>query len=218
MKNWAAIFDWDGVIVDTSRQHERAWNLLAAEQGRVVPEGFFKRSFGMRNESVIPDLLKWSKDPAEIREISLQKEARFRELALRDGSLVLPGVREWLEQLRQAGIPCAIGSSAPAENIRFIIEHLGLANYFTARVCGEDVSKGKPNPEVFLKAAQRLGFAPAQCVVFEDAHVGIEAALAAGMRVVAVTTTHPADTLNDAHQVVHRLDELRVEKLAGWFA
>ena len=217
MNGWAAIFDWDGVIVDTSRQHEQAWHLIAAEQGRVVPNNFFKRSFGMRNESVIPDLLRWTNDPAEIQKISLVKEAKFRELASRDGSLVLPGVREWLNQLRAAKIPCALGSSAPAENIRFIIEGLGLAEHFSARVCGEDVERGKPNPEVFLKAAQRLGFEPNRCVVFEDAHVGIEAALAAGMKVVGVTTTHPADSLIGAHRMVNRLDELSLDELDGWF-
>ena len=112
--------------------------------------------------------------------------------------------------LKAASVPCAIGSSTHRLNIDCVLRHIRLADYFTAIVAGNDVTNGKPAPDIFLKAAERLGYAPSLCVVFEDAHVGIEAARAGGMKVVAVTTTHPAESLQDADVVVDRLDRLEI--------
>lgn len=218
MKRWAAIFDWDGVIIDSSRQHEGGWELLAREEGRTLPPGVFKRSFGMKNEKVITELLSWTTDLAEIRRLSLRKEEFYRELLRRDGTALLPGTREWLDRLRAEKVPCAVGSSTPRLNIDCVLELLGIGSYFDAFVTAEDVSHGKPDPEVFLAAATRLGTPPERCVVFEDAHVGIEAALRAGMKVIALTTTHPAETLGGANRIVNRLDELELEEVAAWFA
>jgi beta-phosphoglucomutase family hydrolase len=218
MYSWSVIFDWDGVIVDSSRQHEEAWEVLAAELGHPVPHGFFKPSFGMKNDKVITELLRWTTDPVEIENIARAKEERFRTIARAEGVTVLPGVRAWLETLRTAGVPCAVGSSAPRANIEFIIDDLGLREFFRAIICGEDVLRGKPNPEVFLTAAQRIAASPAQSVVIEDAHVGIEAARAAGMKVVAVTTTHPADTLDDADLVLNGVEELSLDQVDRLFS
>jgi beta-phosphoglucomutase family hydrolase len=217
MSSWFAIFDWDGVIVDSSRQHEAAWECMAREENRPLPPGYFRRSFGMRNENVIPELLHWTTDPAEIRRLSLRKEEFFRQI-IRSGHLEpLPGVREWLSELQKAGIPCAVASSTPRANIECVIETLGVRPFFRVLVCGEDVTRGKPDPEVFLLAAARLGAPPARCVVFEDAHVGIEAGRKAGMRVVGVATTHAAETLRGADLVVSRLSDLRLAEIALWF-
>jgi beta-phosphoglucomutase-like phosphatase (HAD superfamily) len=98
-----------------------------------------------------------------------------------------------------------------------VLDALGMQCQFQHLVCAEDVQHGKPDPEVFLTAAQRLGFTPGRCVVFEDAHVGIEAALAAGMRVIGVATTHPAASLKGADLIVHRLTELNLERITAWF-
>ncbi|MBI4659775.1 MAG: HAD family phosphatase [Verrucomicrobia bacterium] len=217
MKRWAAIFDWDGVIIDSSRQHEQSWNRLAEEIGKSLPPGFFLRSFGMKNEKIIPDLLAWTSDPEEIQRYSLRKEALYREIIAHAGIAPLPGVSEFLKRLRGEAVPCAIASSTPRENIECVIDSLRLRAHFQAMVCGQDVTHGKPNPEVFLLAARKLGFPPNACVVLEDAHVGIQAGLAGGMKVVGVATTHPADSLRDAHRVVHRLDELSVAEMASWF-
>ncbi|MCX8089546.1 MAG: beta-phosphoglucomutase family hydrolase [Verrucomicrobiae bacterium] len=214
---WAAIFDWDGVILDSSRQHEESWKLLARENGLPLPPDFFRRSFGMKNERIIPELFGWTRDPQRVRELGERKEALYRELIRRDGVQPLPGVRQWLDTLRAAAVPCAIGSSTPRENIDCVMDALGLREFFRAIVAGQDVTHGKPHPEVFLRAAERLGVPPARCVVFEDAHVGLEAARAAGMKVVGVATTHPAESLRDADRVVRRLDELSVEEIAAWF-
>ncbi|MCX7826179.1 MAG: HAD family phosphatase [Verrucomicrobiae bacterium] len=215
--HWAAIFDWDGVVIDSSRQHERAWERIARERGRALPPGFFKRSFGMKNERVIPELLGWAHDPEEVRQISQRKEALYRDIIRAEGIAPLPGVREWLGQLRTAGVPCVVATSTPRANLDCVMPLLGLNDFFSAVVTAEDVTRGKPHPEVFLIAARKVGMCPSRCVVFEDAHVGIEAARAAGMRVVALATTHPADTLRAADRVVRRLDELSLEELRGWF-
>jgi beta-phosphoglucomutase family hydrolase len=212
---WYAIFDWDGVIVDSSRLHEESWNLLAREEGRSLPSGHFQRSFGRTNESIIPTILGWSDDPDEIRRLSLRKEVLFRERVSAGGMKPLPGVRAWLETLRAAGIPCAIASSTHLENIRLALGLLGLEKHFQAVVSAEDVRRGKPDPEVFLIAARKLGGAPGRCVVFEDAHVGLDAARAAGMKVIGIATTHPAETLAGADLVVEDLERLKLDRVEG---
>ena len=217
MRTWTAIFDWDGVVIDSSRQHERGWEMLAAAEGRVLPAGFFKRSFGMKNDRVIAELLGWTRDREEIARLSRRKEQLYRELILHDHIAPLPSVVAWLNALRAAGVPSAIASSTPRNNIECVIDTLHLRDFFTATVAAEDVTQGKPHPEVFLLAARKLGASPAQCVVFEDAHVGIEAARAAGMKVVGVATTHPAETLGDADRVVRRLDELTPAAVSALF-
>jgi beta-phosphoglucomutase family hydrolase len=218
MAAWGAIFDWDGVIIDSSRQHEESWDRLAREIGKPLPEGHFKAGFGRKNEFIIPHILGWEQDPAEVRRLSLRKEELYREIVLEKGLEPLPGVRTWLDRLAAAGIPCAIGSSTHRKNIEVSLDVLGLRGFFREIVSAEDVSHGKPDPEVFLKAAAKIGMAPDRCVVFEDAHVGIEAAHRAGMRVIAVATTNPLHDLAKADKAVTRLDELEVGNIAEWFA
>jgi beta-phosphoglucomutase family hydrolase len=211
--NVGAIFDWDGVLIDSSAYHEASWERLAKERGLPLPEGHFKRGFGMKNEVVIPKILQWGDQPEPVQELSLRKEALYREIILERGISTLPGAREWLEQLRENGVPCIIGSSTHRLNIEVTLQVLGLKDFFVSIVSAEDVSHGKPDPEVFLVAASRIDRPPAQCVVFEDALVGIEAAHRGGMKVVAVASTNPFEALKDADIVVHRLDELSVAQL-----
>ena len=129
----------------------------------------------------------------------------------------LPGVREWLEALAKEGVPCAIGSSTHRENIEMVLDVLGLTDFFTGIIASADVGHGKPHPEVFLKAAGLIGCLPEECVVFEDAHVGIEAGRAGGMKVVALATTHPPETLADADLVVESFQHLLVEDVRRLF-
>jgi beta-phosphoglucomutase family hydrolase len=208
-----AIFDWDGVIVNSAPHHETSWERLAEECGKSLPADYFKRGFGMKNEVIIPEMLHWTTVPTEIRILSLRKEAIYREIVLEKGMTALPGVEAWLKTLRDAGIACVIASSTHRENITTTLEVLGLQEFFSEIVASEDVKRGKPDPEVFLTAAQLLGTAPADAVVFEDALVGIAAAHAAGMKVVAVTTTEREDKLVHADWVVNQLDELTVPLL-----
>lgn len=219
-----AIFDWDGVVIDSSRHHEESWNRLARESGRVLPEGHFLKGFGMKNEAIIPGILGWTRDEAEIRRLSLRKETLYREIIREWGLEPLPGVRVFLESLAAAGIPRIIGSSTHRLNITTSLELLGLAGFFSEHspcdllISAEDVSHGKPDPEVFLKAAARIGVPPSRCVVFEDAPMGVEAALAGGMKAIGVAGTHGTSVLAKAHRVVNRLDELDPASLEALLA
>jgi beta-phosphoglucomutase family hydrolase len=212
--NLGAIFDWDGVVIDSSSQHEESWERLAKESGLSLPPDHFKKGFGMKNQFIIPNLLKWTDDPNEIHRYSLRKEELYREIVIERGISALPGVAEWLRALSERAVPCAIGSSTHRLNIETILDVLGFRDYFSAIVTAEDVSHGKPDPEVFLKAAEKIGMPPNRSIVFEDAFVGIEAAHRGGMKVVAVATTNPIETLALADLAVHRLDELTVDQVA----
>ncbi|MBD3391980.1 MAG: beta-phosphoglucomutase family hydrolase [Chitinivibrionales bacterium] len=203
-----AIFDWDGVIIDSAAQHEKSWELIAAEEGFLLPEGHFRKGFGMKNELIIPNILEWTTDRSQIARLSGRKEELYRQVVRGEKIGPLPGVMEFLEFLQSLGIPCAIGSSTGRENIDMLMSAAGLAPYFETIITGEDVSEGKPDPQVFLLAAQGLGCRPSDCVVFEDAPAGIAAAHNGGMKAVGVATTHPAYELTDAEIVVQRLDEL----------
>lgn len=210
----AVLFDWDGVIIDSSRQHEESWERLAAEEKKSLPADHFTVGFGKKNEWIIPSLLRWTDDLAEIKRLSLRKEALYREIVVERGLSALPGVRVFLERLKAAGVPNCIGSSTHRENITTILGVLGFEGLFGGMVTSEDVTLGKPHPDVFLKAAAKTGVAPLRCVVFEDALAGIEAGHAGGMKVVGVATTHPAEVLTGrVHRVVTRLDELTVADL-----
>ena len=132
--NVGAIFDWDGVLIDSSAHHEASWERLAKERGLPLPEGHFKRGFGMKNEVIIPKVLQWGYQPELVQELSLRKEALYRELILERGISTLPGAREWLEQLHENGIPCVIGSSTHRLNIEVSLQVLGLKDFFASIV------------------------------------------------------------------------------------
>ena len=218
MSLWGVIFDWDGVIIDSEPHHQQSWERLAAELGRPLPDGYFKKSFGMKSERIIPEILRWSNDPAEIRTITDRKAELYREIMKHDGVTPLPGAEAFLHRLKNDSIPCAVASSTPRLNITCVLERIDLGGFFREIVAAENVTHGKPHPEIFLLAAQRLGLPPNRCVVFEDSQVGLEAGLAAGMKVVGVATTHLADSLQRAHRTVRRLDELQVHDLVSMIA
>lgn len=209
------LFDWDGVVIDSSRQHEESWHVLAKEIGEALPEGFFKRTFGMKNQEIIPTwLTATAGDTAKIQALGDRKEEIYRDILRRDGIQALPGVKDFLIAAREAGIPASVGSSTPRKNVDTVIEMASLEGLFSAIVCAEDVKQGKPNPEVFLKGAQKINRDPTRCIVFEDAFVGIEAGKSGGMKVVAIATTHPIEKLTMADTAVHDLVNVDPVELA----
>jgi beta-phosphoglucomutase family hydrolase len=213
MSTFAAIFDWDGVVIDSSTQHEQSWELLSTEIGKPLPAGHFKRGFGKKNQMIIPEVLAWSHDLEEIQRLGDRKEELYRELVRQAGMTVLPGARELLTALKASEIPRAVASSTSRLNLEAIFASTGLHEFFDAVVSAEDVVNGKPAPDVFLKAASLLGVPPKRCIVFEDALFGIEAAHRAGMKVVAVATTNPLEVLRDADRAVESLKEVNVGDL-----
>lgn len=213
-KHWGVLFDWDGVVIDSSPEHERAWELLAEERGLTLPEGHFKAGFGKKNEIIIPDL-GWSNDPVKVRELADRKEELYRSLVSNNGVNILPGARELLEALKEEGIPRSVASSTPRANLNALFAATGLDALFDAVVCGDDVSHGKPDPEVFLKAATCLGLQPASSIVIEDAFAGIEAARSGGMKVVGVATTNPIEALVECDLSVDSLLQLTPSMLGA---
>ena len=217
----AVIFDFDGVVIDSHDAHGRSWFLLAEELGESLTREQFTATFGQRNETILP-LLGWA-DPGDggrIRELGDRKEELYRDILRAEGIEPLPGVVALLEALRAARVPTAIGTSTPRENVRCVLELTGLAGFFAGLAASEDVSRGKPDPEVFLKAAGRLSVAPAGCVVVEDAAFGLRAARAAGMKAVGVTTSHPEARLREERPdaVVASMAELSPDILRALWA
>jgi beta-phosphoglucomutase len=185
-----AIFDWDGVVVDSSAAHKQSWEVLAAERDLTLPPNHFARSFGRKNQVIIPEIYQWSTDPEEIAELGRRKEALYREILKEAGLDPLPGALDLFAALKTAGIPMAVGTSTPRKNVETVIGLIRAEGFFDVIIAAEDVDRGKPDPAVFLKGADGIGVEPANCVVFEDAAYGIEAAQKAGMKAVALTTTH----------------------------
>lgn len=210
------IFDWDGVIVDSTDLHALSWQRMAESLGLSLPAGIRIGSLGVKTELVLTDLLQWSRDPDDVARLTREKEALFRRLARERGLQTQPGLRRVLEGLQARQIPCAIGSSAPRLNIETGLDLLHLRPYFRAVVSGDEVSEGKPAPGIFLEAARRIECLPAACIVFEDAPAGIAAARAAGMRVIALTTTNPASALSQADRRIRSFDDLGVPDPRTW--
>jgi beta-phosphoglucomutase len=208
----AIIWDVDGTLVDTAEQHFRAWEGLAAEIGKPFTRADFAATFGMRNPEILRKLFFPDADDARCRELAGRKEDLYRASVRAEGSRLLPGVARLLAAFAEAGWPQAVGSSAPLGNLDLLLGLTDTRRYFSAVVTGDDVRRGKPDPEVFLTAAAGLGAEPRRCVVFEDAAAGVEAARAGGMRCVAVTLVghHPADSLRaaGADLVVGSLEEV----------
>jgi HAD superfamily hydrolase (TIGR01509 family) len=194
---YLAIFDHDGVLVDSLSLHQDAWIELGRRTGLALTAEFIHETFGMTNPSIFRKLLGETLDPIEIQRYSDLKEVCYRELA-RGKITLMEGVRELLDGLTAAGVLLAIGSSGVRPNLELTVESCGLSGRFAAIASVEDIERGKPDPQVFLVAAAKAAVSPARSVVFEDAPVGIQAAKAAGMHAVGLTTTHPAPALWDA--------------------
>ena len=215
----AVIFDWDGVVIDSSSLHERSWEALASEIGKTLPADHFKRGFGKRNAVIIPEILDWSQDSAEIDRWGKRKEELYRIMGREEGIPILDGTRDFLRSLRAAGIPCVIGTSTERMNIELAFEQLDLGSFFLGAVCSEDVSRGKPDPEVFLKAATLAGVDPQNCVVLEDSAHGIIAARRGGMKGLGLATTRDKKDLIEvgADLVVDNPSELSIGLLESLF-
>lgn len=204
----AVLFDLDGVIVDSREFHMQAWHQWARQHGVQHESDYFHQSFGRRNDAIIGGLLPEISD-AEFRRLADAKEQLFRDAA-RGKISALPGAISLIRTLEEQGVPRAVVTSTPRANLTLILESLRLDHAFGALVAEEDASRGKPDPEGFLVAAQRLDVPAASCIVIEDAPAGLAAAKAAGMQTIGVTTTHPAAALHDADLVVDSLADRRV--------
>jgi len=211
----AVLWDMDGTLVDSEELHWISWRETMAKEGIAITHDQFVASFGQRNDSTIPRWLGAGAAPERIEKISFAKDELYRSLVRKHGIAPLPGVGAWVRKLHEEGWLQAIASSAPRANVEVVLDTLASASRFQAIVSAEDVRRGKPDPEVYLTAASRLGASPGRCVVVEDAEAGIEGARTAGMRSIGVS--HNGKRLA-ADVVVHSLDILdsnAFDKLLG---
>ena len=205
----------DGVLVDNMRTHARAYDIFYERHGVGNRQNVLKELSGLGNDEIMQRLF----TPERLAELggwqalSEEKEAIYRELY---EPLIRPtaGLLDFLEALRREGIACAVGSSAEMRNIRFVFEKCGIASYFQTVVSSEQVTRCKPDPEIYLKAAEALRLRPEECVVFEDARAGIEAGDRAGMKVVALATTLSREELERtaATLVIDDFTQMSVER------
>jgi HAD superfamily hydrolase (TIGR01509 family) len=190
----AVIFDMDGVLVDSGAHHREAWIRMLGELGVAAPPGFWRRTIGRPAVEAVPLLLGEPVGPAEARRLANRKHQHYVTLAAR-GMPAVPGVAAFVDMLRARAVPLAVATSARRSDAVELLGPLGLLDRFDAIVTAEDVTRGKPDPEVYLLAARRIDAEPESCLVFEDAIVGVHAARGAGMRVVGVATAYESADL-----------------------
>ncbi|XP_022738187.1 5-amino-6-(5-phospho-D-ribitylamino)uracil phosphatase, chloroplastic-like [Durio zibethinus] len=210
----AAIFEWEGVIINDNPELEKqAWLALAEEEGKSPPPAFtLRRIEGMKNEQAISEILCWSREPALVKRMAARKEDIYQ--ALQGGVYrFCAGSSEFVDVLMNYKIPMALVSTRPRKTLETAIRTIGIEGCFSAIVAAEDVCRGKPDPEMFVYAAQLLEFAAERCIVFGNSNQTVEAARDAQMKCVAVANRHRVYELGAADLVVRRLDELSIVDL-----
>ncbi len=206
----AAIFDMDGTLTNNMRLHFNSFVQFGARYDLQLPTPEAGASLiGLRNSEIMPVLFGRELTVEEIRRYEAEKEAIYHAL-IGAGIVPVAGLRRLLQVLQARGIPAAVATSAPSVNVPLTLRALEIAEYFQTIVLGDEVPRGKPAPDIFLEAARRLGHPPDRCIVFEDAYAGVAAAKAAGMRCIALATTHTAEELRAntaADVIVHDYEE-----------
>jgi beta-phosphoglucomutase len=183
----AVLWDMDGTLIDSEEFHWISWRETMAREGVAITHEQFLSSFGRRNDSIVPGWLGPGATPERIERVADAKEELYRLIIRRDGISPLPGVEDWLHRLHDQGWLQAIASAAPRANVDAVLEAMSAAHFFQAIVSAEDVRRGKPDPEVYLTAASRLGASPDKCIVLEDAVAGVQGARSAGMKSIGVS-------------------------------
>ena len=204
---YAVIFDMDGVLADTGPVHFESWVKMTSEIGVEFTREFFEKIFGQQSPEIIRKLMGPNVDEITIEKFANLKEKYYRDM-VKDQLKPLPGVIELIKELHDLKFKLAVGSSGPSENVELLLTSLKIKKYFNAVITAAEIKRGKPEPDVFLEAAKRVKVKQSQCVVIEDAPVGIESAKRAGMKCIALTTTHPEKELFNADLIVKDLSEI----------
>lgn len=214
----ALIFDMDGTIVDNMAFHTQSWVTFFERRGRAIDaDEFFRTTAGRQGKEIIRSHMGEDLGDDEVAVLNHEKEAVYRELYAPHLKSV-DGFEDLIADARAQGIALAVGTAAPPANVEFTLDGLDLRRHFEAVVGATDVARGKPHPDVFLEAARRCGAEPANCIVFEDAPLGVEAARRAGMRVVVITTTLPAAAFAEFDNVIAIVDDFSQLSLETLFA
>lgn len=210
-EHFAVLFDMDGVLVDNKEVHTESWGEFCNAHHIQVTRKELESLFGKTNRDYLRYLFKREITDEEVLTYKIEKEGIYRDLFSKTIKPV-KGLPTFLEDLKKNGVKIAVGTSGPMDNVRFVIESTNIQGYFEAIVCEEDLKKGKPDPEVYLKAAQKVNTEPGRCIVIEDSVVGIKSGKNAGMKVIALTTTNEAEALTEADLIVKNFTELSYEK------
>jgi beta-phosphoglucomutase family hydrolase len=206
----ALIFDMDGVLIDSNPAHRDAWEVYNRRHGVETTAAMHQIMYGKRNDQIIRTFLGQDLSDADVLAHGEAKEALYRETVQpRIAGMLVPGVRRFLAAT--AGLPLAVATNASRVNLDFILREAELASFFPVAVDGHQVTRPKPDPEIYLLAARLLKVDPQACVVFEDSRAGVEAGLAAGMRVVGISTTH--EDLPGVSLMIRDFDD---PSLAAW--
>jgi beta-phosphoglucomutase len=212
MADFAVIFDMDGVIVDTNVFHKKAIHQFCKKYGFALTEDQLRKSvYGRTNKDWITNLF-GSLTPEQLQAYAHEKEQLFRDLYL---PYIKPvkGLNSFLEKLQEQNIPTAIATSAPPKNVEFILAHIPIKKYFNVILDERVVTHGKPNPEIYIKTAEALGYENENCIVIEDSLSGVTAGRKSGSKVIGITTTHTAAELMDANFIIQDFDDLSISML-----
>ena len=213
----ACIFDMDGVLLDSGAWHRAAWDALLRELGEVPPQpDYWRLTIGRPSEEAIPLLLGRHVPDWETYQLARRKRDHYARLS-RQGPRAVAGVADFVADLVRRRVPVAVGTSASSYDVDHLLRGIGLLHHFPVVVTADDVTRGKPDPEVYMLAARRLRAHPAACLVFEDSVVGIHAARAAGMRAIGVATAYPAEELHaaGAHRVIDHFEGFGWESIGS---
>ncbi|WP_026462369.1 HAD family hydrolase [Adhaeribacter aquaticus] len=213
-EKFAVLFDMDGVIIDSNPYHKSAWvEFCKIHQIDIKEEELGKNIYGKTNKDALKNILGKELSAEESDKLGEEKEALYRDL---HGPEMVPvkGLINFLEELKKNNVATAVATNAPTSNVDFILHKIGVRHYFDAIIDAKQVKKGKPDPEIYLKAAEMVNISSDRCIVMEDSTTGVEAGLKANMKVVGITTTHTAEELSHTHLVINDFDELSVDKLA----
>jgi len=217
----AVIFDMDGVLVDSNPFHLKKWqDFLTAHNVPFDPAELPSQIFGAHNDAAFSLFFGDKLTAEKRRELAEELEATFRK-TFKAHAAPLPGLEELLKSLKASGIPMAVASSAMMKNVQFVVDSLGFHDYFPVCVSGDDVRHPKPDAEIYLKTADRLGVAPESCVAFEDSFVGIESAKAARMKCVAIASSFSFEDLQQQTQadlVIRSFSDINLARLRRLFS
>jgi len=208
----AVIWDMDGVIADTAQYHLKGWQIVFRKRGKNYTDEDFRRNTGKRSDSTVREVLGEKIAHGEIMAIIREKHENFLQL-IRQNIRPFPGVLKLIALLKERGFKIAIASSAPMKNIQLITQSLKIHNRFDAIISGWEVTKSKPDPQIFLLAAEKLGVEAENCIVIEDAIAGVTASKRAGIHCIAVTNTTTREDLREADLVIDTLEEITVDDL-----
>jgi beta-phosphoglucomutase family hydrolase len=204
----AVIFDMDGTLVATTEADFEAWQALFLEFGRSLTFEEYFPLLGRKSHDVVTQVLNLTEGDAEYA--MSRKMELFEKIVNERGILIMPNVELFLKEIKSSGIPMALATSSRKMKMQLVMEESGLDKYFSVFVSGEEVKMGKPNPHIFLLAAEKLGVDPHRCIVLEDAASGVAAAKAAGMKCIAITSTHDEKDLHLADLVIHNFSSLNL--------